>query len=384
MEYNNFDSIKDILKNTDYSLSDYKRILKKMQDDKSKEIMYNRIMLDNTNDAYYGINMQHASICGDNFMNECDKTMFLHGKFLLKNNNYKKNIYIIGFSNDAAIPRCTVWLSWIPLNVVCIFDDISVEDEYVYDATGGKYIDVLSFDKLKSFSYQDSVFIIGNSNYEYMKNILIKDFNIDKENIFVFRSNTMHERNFQYFGESFIEMGDNEVFVDGGAFDFYSSYDFSRWTYGRYKKIYSFEPVEELYELCKEMLDRYQIHSACLYNLGLWNKKDQICFDNLGSASRVNDKGEMLLQVDTIDNILDKEKATIIKLDIEGAEYEAIQGAEWTIRKYKPTLMICVYHKPNDILKLTNLILSYNKNYKIYARHYGYTIYETVLYFINK
>ncbi|MBQ6133871.1 MAG: FkbM family methyltransferase [Lachnospiraceae bacterium] len=67
-------------------------------------------------------------------------------------------------------------------------------------------------------------------------------------------------------------------------------------------------------------------------------------------------------------------------MDIEGAEYKALKGAEKTIRKYKPRLAICVYHKPNDIVRLGGLILRMVLEYRFWIRHYTADFCETVLY----
>ena len=69
-------------------------------------------------------------------------------------------------------------------------------------------------------------------------------------------------------------------------------------------------------------------------------------------------------------------------MDIEGAEENAIRGGEKLIKKYKPKLAICVYHQQRDFLKIPELILSYNSDYKIYLRHYTQGVFETVMYFV--
>lgn len=76
----------------------------------------------------------------------------------------------------------------------------------------------------------------------------------------------------------------------------------------------------------------------------------------------------------------EREAPTFIKMDIEGAEKEALIGAEQIIRCHKPKLAICVYHKPEDIYVLPELINSFREDYRFYLRHYSNTIYETVLY----
>ena len=85
--------------------------------------------------------------------------------------------------------------------------------------------------------------------------------------------------------------------------------------------------------------------------------------------------------INTIDNLL-SDGIDFIKLDIEGAELDAIKGAKNTIKYYTPILAICIYHKANDWYRIPQKVLEINKNYKIYIRHYMEGIFETVMYFI--
>ncbi len=71
---------------------------------------------------------------------------------------------------------------------------------------------------------------------------------------------------------------------------------------------------------------------------------------------------------------------TFIKMDIEGAEYQSLLGALKTIKKYRPKLAICLYHKPEDIIEIPHIILSINPDYKLAIRHYTTCNWETVLY----
>ncbi|MNC55831.1 hypothetical protein D3C75_1053850 [compost metagenome] len=84
----------------------------------------------------------------------------------------------------------------------------------------------------------------------------------------------------------------------------------------------------------------------------------------------------------SLDSVLNGQRASFIKMDIEGAEMEALQGAQNTIVKHRPRLAICIYHKPEDILEIPLYLKSLVPDYKFYIRHYSnYTI-ETVLYAI--
>ena len=70
----------------------------------------------------------------------------------------------------------------------------------------------------------------------------------------------------------------------------------------------------------------------------------------------------------------------MIKLDIEGAEANALFGMQNIIRKYKPVLAICIYHKQDDFIKLPKLVLDLVPEYKLYFRQYLLTPFSTVMY----
>ena len=78
------------------------------------------------------------------------------------------------------------------------------------------------------------------------------------------------------------------------------------------------------------------------------------------------------------------EAVTTIKMDIEGAEYDAILGMEQTLRNH-PVLMVSIYHKVEDLFRLQLLIEKMCPNvYDYYIRHYSPTVIETVLYAVPK
>lgn len=104
-----------------------------------------------------------------------------------------------------------------------------------------------------------------------------------------------------------------------------------------------------------------------------------MCFSAENGCGTICESAEEVIEVDTIDNIVE-EKVTFIKMDVEGAELEALQGASKTIIKNKPTLAICVYHKREDLITIPQYIKELVPEYKLYLR--GHFIYasELVLY----
>jgi hypothetical protein len=67
-------------------------------------------------------------------------------------------------------------------------------------------------------------------------------------------------------------------------------------------------------------------------------------------------------------------------MDIEGAEKEAIIGAKNIIKQNHPKLAICVYHKPEDIYQLPQLIYEIDSSYKFTLQQHEDGVYDTVLY----
>lgn len=69
------------------------------------------------------------------------------------------------------------------------------------------------------------------------------------------------------------------------------------------------------------------------------------------------------MKIDTIVKNLKLKKVDIIKIDIEGAEIDALLGAESTISFLKPKLIIAIYHNKDDETKIKTLLLKYNPSY---------------------
>jgi hypothetical protein len=90
------------------------------------------------------------------------------------------------------------------------------------------------------------------------------------------------------------------------------------------------------------------------------------------------------IEVDSLDRILAGSRVSFIKMDIEGAERRALQGAEASIKAWAPRLAVAVYHKREDLFDLPLLILSYVPDYKLYLRNYTDTAADTVLYAVKE
>jgi len=175
----------------------------------------------------------------------------------------------------------------------------------------------------------------------------------------------------------------NEVFIDGGCYDFRTSQRFKEYCKENYENIIAFEPNPKQYTICEERAGL--IKNATVYPYALWDNKAKLEFDNTRSSSaHISSQSESTMKIKAVklDDILNGEKATFIKMDVEGAELNALKGAELTIREYRPKLAISIYHKPEDIWEIPGYILSLYSDYRLFIRHYSLIFSETILYAI--
>jgi FkbM family methyltransferase len=197
----------------------------------------------------------------------------------------------------------------------------------------------------------------------------------------------------QYFDREIIALSQEECFVDGGGYTGDSILDFLRETNNKFKKIHSFELLKENYETIHNTLMPVPNHlkdNILVYNLGLYDKEGQIKFEFPSqdfAAVRVSEKAETAYigQITSLDKILTpSEKVTFIKMDIEGAELNALKGAKEIITTHKPKLAICVYHQITDLWEIPLYIKSLVPEYKIFIRHHTPMSTETVCYAVYK
>ena len=184
----------------------------------------------------------------------------------------------------------------------------------------------------------------------------------------------------QYFDLPYFKPQKKEFFIDAGGYDGYSTKYFFNWLGSFEGRSVIFEPNNVQYEVCKKNMQNYD--NVKIVNKGLWYKKETLKFCNDNAMSSINSGGEEIIETASLDEELkdEKEPITFIKMDIEGAELNALKGAERIIKEYKPRLAICIYHKPEDVQEIPTLLLDYVPNYKLYIRHYSFGPSETVLY----
>ncbi|MDD2805591.1 MAG: FkbM family methyltransferase [Elusimicrobiales bacterium] len=184
----------------------------------------------------------------------------------------------------------------------------------------------------------------------------------------------------QYFPKDIMELSDREVFVDGGAYTGDTLLTFMRLTGGRCERCCAFEPEPANAVKLKATVEKRGLRGVTVFNKGLWSSPATLPFAvwHGTSASAVSGEGEVSVEAETVDRAAPD--ATFIKLDIEGAELEALKGAAETIKRNRPKLAVCVYHKPGDLFEIPLFLRSLAPEYRFYLRQHQPVACETVLY----
>lgn len=326
-----------------------------LADDKSKQLFMDKLMCAISLDERFVYSLVKDSLPG-----------FAES---ICNLDHNQEIIIYGAGNNCEIVVYTC--NEYGLNISYICDrDLNKQGKTYFD------IEVISPDELIR-CHKDAVILVSTTSYyDEVLDFLREHFPTEQIVPFV-NQNQIDLIRMQYF-DDVVKLEDGEVFVDGGCFDF----ETSKILLSKCKadKIYAFEPDPDNLEKVKSEVEKMKLSNVDIIPAGMWDCNTTLHFNSQGSIlSRVDENGEEEIKVVAVDEVVDG-KVTFIKMDIEGSELKALHGAEQTIKKYKPKLAICIYHKLEDIIDIPAYIHSLVPEYKFYIRHYSFNAAETVLY----
>lgn len=200
----------------------------------------------------------------------------------------------------------------------------------------------------------------------------------------------------QYFCLPEFTDSPNEVYVDIGASVGDSIERFIWKKYGLFSKIYGFEPSPREYSAMKTRAERLEREWALgedkitLVNAGVAEKTQMlsVTINSLHASSFVSSQesnDENGVKVYSLDDYFGDEPVTFIKADVEGYELKCLKGAASLIKRDRPKIAFCTYHKPEDIFDFIEYLRCLVPEYKFKLRHHSHIWHETVLYaFVEK
>jgi FkbM family methyltransferase len=209
--------------------------------------------------------------------------------------------------------------------------------------------------------------------YEILKNYITQTYETDKKIL----------RNEQYFPKDIFLTKGYSRFVDCGAFDGDTVVGLIENNI-EVEKVALFEPAQENLDLIGKnriLIENNFIDKIKIFPYGLWSEKKELSFySGRGTSCKISNEGNNKIQCVTLDDSLKEFKPTFIKMDIEGAELEALIGGKKLIRHEKPDLAISVYHKIEHLWEVLLYLHELNLGYKFYLRSYENYNQESVLY----
>ena len=176
-----------------------------------------------------------------------------------------------------------------------------------------------------------------------------------------------------------LRLSDSEVYIDMGAYNGDTVIEFAEKT-GGYSHIYAVEPDTRNFRKLTKNTDG--MHDLTLINAAAYDRDTEINFDDLsGRNSRINSDGERRVKkVAAVRGDSLTENATLIKMDVEGAEHRAIAGCGASL-KNGAKLICALYHRTDDLFELPLAVHEINPDLKLYIRHTLYIpAWETNLY----
>jgi FkbM family methyltransferase len=191
----------------------------------------------------------------------------------------------------------------------------------------------------------------------------------------------------QYNYEDIVMVKDDDIVIDcGGCWGDTALYFAAMGA----KEVYVYEFIPSNIQIMNKNLNlnpQYK-DKIILINNPVWSSSHlKLSYLDKGPASVVddfkiyNDKVETI-SIDELVKNKNIERVDFIKMDIEGAEIPALNGAIETIRKFKPKLAISAYHKLDDLKEIPKLINSIRGDYKFYFDYYTIISDEAIVYAI--
>lgn len=186
-----------------------------------------------------------------------------------------------------------------------------------------------------------------------------------------------------YHPEVCIQPGD--VVIDGGGCFGDTALAFAAET-GTEGRVISFEPNALNLQVLHRNLDRNPELSkrVTVFERAISEQPEQVLsFSAQGAASHINSGGEGSVRTETLDRLVETglvDRVDFIKMDIEAHEASALRGARRVLREFKPRLAIAAYHRPDDLLTLSELIMELQPAYQLRLGHITTGQSETVLF----
>ena len=193
----------------------------------------------------------------------------------------------------------------------------------------------------------------------------------------------------QYFPDDLFTWSDDEWIVDGGAYDGDTVRMVS--TLHGFGHLLALEPDPANFMKLQETVAALSLAERVKVDcrqVALGSERRTLHLDATGTAASATSlapsAGTIAVNAETLDWLVDGARPTFIKLDIEGFEVEALQGARKTIQRHGPVLAVCVYHRQDHLWRIPLLLSNLRDDYAFFLRPHNEEGWDLVCYAVPR
>lgn len=186
-----------------------------------------------------------------------------------------------------------------------------------------------------------------------------------------------------YFPPDLLSMTAEDVFVDCGAYDGDTLASLVAQPGPAFRKAIAFEPDPASFAKLKQRLSALSRRGSVVLHQAATGALTGRCrFQAGGSPTSALGAGDTEVECVTLDDALEGVAPTYIKMDIEGEELNALEGARHVIQRHAPILAISSYHRQDHLWNVARLIDSIRTGYRFFLRPHMQETWDLVCYAI--
>jgi FkbM family methyltransferase len=195
----------------------------------------------------------------------------------------------------------------------------------------------------------------------------------------------------QYFPDDLFTWSDEEWMVDGGAYDGDTIRTLSTLYGDRFGHLLALEPDPANFAKLQATLAALSPGSRAKVDcrqIALASERRTLHLDATGTAASTttvaSSAGTIAVSAETLDSLVEGARPTFVKLDIEGFEVDALQGARQTIERDAPILAVCVYHQQDHLWRIPLLLRELRGDYAFFLRPHNEEGWDLVCYAVPR
>lgn len=141
--------------------------------------------------------------------------------------------------------------------------------------------------------------------------------------------------------------------------------------------VYALEPDRRTFKKLSAYAESENRFEVKCFECAAWNRRETLYFDGSGNRNANLCRADAEKKVTKVtamplDEIIGENHVDYIKYDVEGSEYEALEGSRETIRRCSPELLISMYHRSEDMFVLPQKAAELCRGAKLYLRRFEY------------